>query len=115
MYDKVKAVLSIAFLLSLVFGSPTAAEQHPQGRIRVSIPVGTYEIQENEQGHEVSVEGFGRLLIPGKPDLPSKIFALAVPPGAEVVDVSYDAGQGVVLDGTYDVPPASLPRVIGPE
>jgi hypothetical protein len=83
--------------------------------ISVSIPIGSYKIKNTEQGQEISVKNFGRLLIPGKPNLPSKIFAVAIPPGARVYDVTFDAGEGITLPGTYDVPPVPLPEVIGKE
>ncbi len=83
--------------------------------IDVDIPVGDYRIDKSERGHELSVEGYGYLKIPGKPLLPSKIFALAVPPGAEVTGVSYETGEGIVLSGEYEVAPAPLPSVIGEE
>jgi hypothetical protein len=85
------------------------------GEISVTIPIGTYEIKDTKQGQEVLVENFGRLLVPGKPNLPSKIFALAIPPGAEVVQVTFDTGEGVLLPGSWKVSPAPLPRVIGME
>jgi len=84
-------------------------------RTSVAIPVGQYEISATRQGADVAVEGFGSLLVPGKPKLPSRIFAIAIPPGAEVTGVTCDAGEGVVLPGTYAVPPAPLTRVIGKE
>ena len=62
----------------------------------VTIPVGAYRITTKEQGDEIAVDGFGRLLVPGAPALPSKIFALAIPPGAEVVDVACDVGKEVI-------------------
>ena len=83
--------------------------------ISVTIPIGTYEIKYVEQAHEISVENFGRLLIPGKPNLPSKIFSVAIPPGAEMIEVSFDATDAVILPGSYDICPAPLPRVIGNE
>ncbi len=83
--------------------------------ISVTIPIGTYEIQRAENGYDISVEGYGRLLVPGKPNLPSKIFSVAIPPGARMVELNYEIGQAVVLPGTYDVRPARLPRVIGDE
>jgi hypothetical protein len=85
------------------------------GVLSVSIPAGTYTVTHTERGDEISAEGFGSLLVPGKPLLPSKIFAIAIPPEAELLAVSYAAGDGVVLPGTYEVPPAPLPRVIGRE
>jgi hypothetical protein len=115
MHGTVKSVFLLAIVWSLVYGGQTAAGPRPQDHIRVSIPVGAYEIQDTGQGQQISVEGYGYRLVPGTPELPSKIFALAVPPGAEVVDIDYDAGQGIILPGKYQIPPAALPRVIGPE
>jgi len=85
------------------------------GEISVTIPIGTYEIRYTEQGEEIYVENFGRLLVPGKPNLPSKIFAIAIPPGAEVAEVTFDLGEGILLPGTYEISPVPLPRVIGQE
>lgn len=83
--------------------------------IHVKIPVGTYEIKNTEQGDEISVENFGHLLIPGKPNLPTKIFSIAIPPGAELVDVSFEIEDAVILPGNYEVAPVPLPGVIGEE
>ena len=44
------------------------------GTISVTIPVGEYDIDSTNEGDEIYVENFGRLLIPGKPNMPSKIF-----------------------------------------
>ena len=49
------------------------------GEIVTSIPVGSYDIESTDQGDIVTVEHFGRLLIPGKPDLPTKIFGISIP------------------------------------
>ncbi|MCK4365732.1 MAG: hypothetical protein KAW45_06750, partial [Thermoplasmatales archaeon] len=81
--------------------------------ISVNIPIGSYEIISTEQGDEISVEDFGRLLIPGKPNLPSKIFSIAIPPGAELVDIDFEFGDAIILPGNYEVPPVPLPGVIG--
>ena len=83
--------------------------------ITIIIPIGSYEIKNNGNGQEIFVEDFGRLLVPGKPGIPSKIFAVAIPPGADVVEVSFDAGEGITLPGVYDILPVQLPRVIGQE
>jgi len=46
--------------------------------VTVAIPVGEYDFINTEKGDEVTVEDFGRLLVPGKPNLPSKIFSSAI-------------------------------------
>jgi hypothetical protein len=99
----------------LSFGGILGAGQAAAEQISVPVPIGSYDIEYVEQGHKLSVDDFGRLLVPGKPNLPSKIFAIAIPPGAEVADVTFDLGEGIVLSGTYQIPPSPLPRVIGEE
>jgi hypothetical protein len=85
------------------------------GIVTVHIPVGTYEIRNVKQNHEITIENYGRLLIPGKPILPSKIFSIAIPPGAKVQDVQFETDTVSILPGVYHIPPSPLPRVIGPE
>ena len=85
------------------------------GQISVTIPIGAYEIKDTEQGHEITIENFGHLLISGKPNLPSKIFSVAIPPGSVLKDVSFNIGDGVELPGKYEIIPTSMPRVIGEE
>jgi hypothetical protein len=106
---------NVVFLLVVVLLMFSVAAFAEDGRVTVRIPVGNYDIKHSTEGQEVFVEDFGRLLIPGKPNLPSKIFPIAIPPGAEVVEVTFDLGESIILPGTYQVPPAPLPRVIGQE
>lgn len=113
-------VFTAMLMLGSVLATVTASDENQvfdiyNGTVSVSIPVGAFEIIETENGHEISVENLGRLLIPGKPNLPSKIFAVAIPPGAELLEVSFVTGEAVLLPGTYEIFPASLPRVIGQE
>jgi hypothetical protein len=83
--------------------------------ITVAIPIGSYTIKASEQIQELPMENFGRLLVPGKPDLPSKIFSIAIPPGAVVTDVAFDVGEAQQLPGIYSISPAPMTRVIGEE
>ncbi len=83
--------------------------------ISVTIPAGAYQITNPRRGPEVLVEDFGYLLVPGKPKLPSRIFAVAIPPGAELIAVDFDPGEGITLSGDHHVSPTPLPRVIGKE
>jgi hypothetical protein len=80
----------------------------------VNVAAESYTIVNEAQGQRASIEGFGSLGVPGQPQLPARIFAIAIPPGAEVVEVTY-GGAAVVLPGKYDIVPAALPRVIGDE
>lgn len=115
-----KAILVLTALM-LCCGNAVWADQSSDGQdpssatISINIPAGDYSIRQVDGRQSISAEGFGRLLVPGKPNLPSRIFAIAIPPGAEVVDVTFDAGTGVALDGTYDIEPTRLSRVIDGE
>jgi hypothetical protein len=104
----------VVFLIAL-FAVSGLAMSADDGVVSVPVPIGTYQIESTPQGQYISVEDFGRILVPGKPDLPSKIFAIAIPPGAEVAEVTFDVGQGILLPGTYNIVPTVLPRVIGEE
>jgi len=106
-------VILIFGLLQMTASIAFASEK--QSLISVTVTLGSYEITSSERGHDIFVDNFGRLLIPGKPSLPSKIFAIAIPPNTEVDQISFDAGEGIVLPGRYEIPPAPLPRVIGQE
>ncbi len=85
------------------------------GMINVRIPVGKVEIEKTINGNEISIDDFGRLMVPGKPSLPTKIFSIAIPPGAEFVDLNYNLGETIVLAGNYDISPVTLPQLIGGE
>ncbi len=105
-------IVVICFLTMLIMISVAASADE---KISVTIPIGAYEIKDTEQGQEIFLDDFGRLLIPGKPNLPSKIFAIAIPPGAEVAEVTFAAGEAIALPGSYQIAPVPLPRVIGRE
>lgn len=85
------------------------------GTIALTIAVNSYEIKKTGYNDELYVEDFGCLLIPGKPSLPSKIFSIAIPPGAQFESIGFETPDSIVLPGKYNIPPASLPRVIGYE
>ncbi|MEE9554896.1 MAG: C25 family cysteine peptidase [candidate division Zixibacteria bacterium] len=86
-----------------------------QDAITARITVPNYEITTTSLGQELAVDDFGYLMIPGKPKLPSRIFAIAIPPGTEVANIDFILGEGLVLSGNYRIAPVPLPRVIGDE
>jgi hypothetical protein len=102
---------------ALVSASPRNTNQQnvvlQDGAITVTIPVGQYTMAKTSQGTEFTLKDYGRLLVPGKPNLPSKIFSIAIPPGAKVCDVSFEASKTLIIHGIYRIAPSPLPRVIG--
>jgi hypothetical protein len=86
-----------------------------ESRVNVPIHIAPYAVEQSGEGHELRIEGFGHLPQPGVPDLPSRIFAVAIPPGAVVTDVTFEHGEGITLPGNYWIEPVGLPRVISNE
>ena len=98
-----------------VFVTASSISAKKDNAISVNIFAGSYEIKQISTGYEVAVENFGRLLIPGKPSLPSKIFSIAIPPGAQFKDIRFETPNSMALSGNYNILPVALPRVIGEE
>jgi len=115
-------ILICLFMISSVVAGATVVVDKEKnifnlenGTVSINIPVGSYEIVSTADGNEIFIENFGRNLIPGKPNLPSKIFSIAIPPGAEIVDVNYETYNSYVLPGKFNIIPVSLPRVVSVE
>jgi len=102
-------LLFTAFLAGPVTAADTA------GSVTITYPTGTFEITGTVGGHEIAMEDFGRLLVPGCPDIPARIISIAIPPGATVTGVICEAKGSEVLDGEYRLRSVPLPRVIGEE
>jgi hypothetical protein len=109
-------VMTLVMVSAFASGYVNGGETEPAyNQISYTVDVDPYEIIHGSRGHEVGIEDFGHLNIPGKPDLPSKIFSVAIPPGAVVEGVTFETGDGMVLSGSYQVSPVVLPRVIREE
>lgn len=114
--------LGIVLLCIIVFSSTILnAQEIPRniadnldssnGSISVRIPLGTVTHTETQKGDEVTIDTFGTLLIPGKPALPSKIFSIAIPPGAVFVGLQYTIGGELVFPDRYWIAPVPVPQV----
>ena len=107
--------LLVALLLSVTGAyTPAGADDGATETVSITIPVAAPTVSTTATGQDLTVQELGSLLVPGKPKLPSKIFSVAIPPGAEFVSVSFE-GAGEILPGSYDVAPSPLFRVIGQE
>jgi len=72
----------------------------------VSFPdIDEYNIVNSEEGQRLELEGFGYLMVPGKPMLTTKNYFFALPPGAKVNSVDFNVGSSTQLQGTYDIVP----------
>jgi hypothetical protein len=100
-------------LLSLTFANITVIADSNEEKITYKVHVDSFDIIDSENGQEIIADGFGRLLIPGNPNIPSKIFSLAIPPGAKVINIDFIATENILLPGIYDIIPCPLPEAIG--
>jgi len=77
------------------------------------ITVGPYEIKNIEDGQEIFVDNFGRLSTPGEPNLPSKIFSIAIPPGAQFVKLHYENSEEIIVSGNNIICPITPSQLTG--
>jgi len=83
------------------------------GSLEVTLEIPAPELLRAGGGDELSIPDFGRFAQPGEPELPGRIFSLALPPGAQVTDVTISALETIELPGRYDIPPAAIPVLPG--
>ncbi|UCD14089.1 MAG: hypothetical protein JSW60_01350 [Thermoplasmatales archaeon] len=82
--------------------------------IVVTLNVGEYEINDYGMGNsEINMAGFGSILYPGEPMLPSKTFYVGMPPGCEVISVDLLNENCEEVAGRYHI--RSAPPVFGGE
>ena len=62
-------LLMLGLVLLMASGTVAAEEL----TVSTPIPVGAYEITSTDRGNEVAIEGYGRLLVPGMPNLPARM------------------------------------------
>ncbi len=84
------------------------------GDVTITLQAGQYEIDEIDEYSVIEMEGFGRIINPGEPTLPSKTFLVGLPAGAEAVSVDMDASDYEELHGEYRILPAP-PIISGQE
>ena len=89
----------------------TATSRHVDVTLQIPPPVFT----KTSRGDEVSVSDFGRFAVPGAPEMPGRIFSIAIPPGARVTNVTVSPLETVALAEWYEIPPTPLPRFIDPQ
>ena len=103
------------WVLAVVVGLSASGAFAGDSAVSLTISPGECQIIDTENGVKPFLDGFGYSLVPGTPTLPSRIFAIAVPAGAQVQAIDVEMGEGVLLPGAFDIAPAPLPRVIGQE
>ena len=73
--------------------------------LTITVNAGEYHITPGDKGQKIEMEGFGYLMVPGKPMLPAKNFLIALAPGARVQSVEVKGTDTTQLPGTYQIMP----------
>ena len=94
----------VSALLLTAFIPVTAASDI----LTVEVSAGPYQIVSRGAEQIIEMEGFGYLLDPGKPMLPSRSFLIALPPGAIVQRVEVKGIGEQELPGIYRIVPTPL-------
>ena len=101
----VSGSVSSAIVISVNKNLSTLVEEDTS-EFTVSLPdIDEYNIVSSEKGQRVELEGFGYLMVPGKPMLPTKNYFFALPPGAKISSVDFNVGSSTQLHGNYDIAP----------
>ncbi|MBN2381985.1 hypothetical protein JXQ70_03795 [bacterium] len=100
--------LMIAFVC-LAFAAPCFSAVDS---VSVSFTIPEYSLTQTDQGVDLKIDDFGTIFEPGKPRLPSRIFAIAVPPGADVLGIQVKCLESELLPGRYAVSPVPHTRII---
>lgn len=87
-----------ALFLGVSGATPTPAAPEVQ-ELRLPVSVGEPELCQGEEGDTLTVAGFGTLPASLGPPLPARVISIALPPGSEVVSVSYQGSQETRVPG----------------
>lgn len=121
------AFLSLSFFFASLSGAMAgAADPEPSrslvtafaieaDRVSAVLHGPAHEFVEGADGMRVVMEGYGDLMVPGKPVLPMKRFLIALPPGARARSVEVSSARTTPLPGTIAIEPFPAMRaLVGP-
>jgi hypothetical protein len=91
-------------LSSTFFSSSSSGGEN----LTITTNAGEYHITRADKGQRIEMEGFGYLMVPGKPLLPAKNFLIALPPGARVQSVEVKGIAATQLPEIYRIMPTPL-------
>jgi hypothetical protein len=109
-----KKIYIIGLSLILLFSHITLAQNLTNSQtntLTIDIPQGSLNHQKTIYGDEIIINSFGKHQIPGQPQLPTKIFSIAIPPGAIFTNLEYTTKKITTLPGQYTLHPCPPPQI----
>jgi hypothetical protein len=89
----------------MLFVSASSSMSNASDVLTMEVSADQYQITSRTGGQVIEMEGFGYLMVPGKPMLPAKNFLIALPPGARILSVEVNGIGASQLPGTYQITP----------
>ena len=85
--------------------SPIGQDSWATDTVQIKVTIPSFTLLQCEDGEKILVDNYGRLPYSGEPYLPSKILSLALPPGAEFIELSYETSEEIVLAQAHYLAP----------
>ncbi len=93
---------------ALLLAVPPVQADEFSGEVRTALP--DLKIERIGGFDFIGIDEAGRILIPGSPSLPCRDINIALPTGAEVIDVEIKSALYEELDPIFNVVPSPVPR-----
>jgi hypothetical protein len=78
-----------------------------EDHVIVSLHAGDYRVIPGREGQRIEMDGFGQIMVPGRPVLPMKRFLIALPPGARARSVEVLSTLTSRVQGVYTIEPSA--------
>ena len=97
-----KLIVMMVICGSVIFGV------HASEILEIKLPEQPLRLNARGDVTVLEMDDFGTMNIPGKPRLPSRIYAIAIPPDANVENVKVVSGNVERLPGRYTIDPVEM-------
>lgn len=105
MNRKVTGIVIVSILLSGAFFSFVKSGDEIKS-MEVMLKAGDYKIYSEDNYAQIIMKGYGYVLSPGYPQLPSKTFLFALPPGGKVISIDVISISSENISGEYKIKPS---------
>ncbi len=113
--NQIIIVFVIFCLASTIFTPLNANESDETQTLIQTIFLEDFSLISTDDGDEIQVENYGKLLVEGKPLVPSKIVSYAIPPNAKILDISAQIDTINTIPRPVEIIPTPSPIIIDGE
>jgi len=113
MNNKITILFMVCFLINMLPTIIPISSESVNDTISYTLTIGNYTLEPTSNGTNIYIDDFGRLLVIGKPNIPSKILSFAISPQATILSIDIISEKSELLNGTYFINPCQIPDIIG--